>query len=804
MKCPSCQKENKATSKFCIFCGSPLIEPEKEKPAESDQDSVDTTQKELVALREEIKRLKELVTNQSKHFASMNDRLDALEAGEGLVRPMVKPTPVTPRAVTPPPQPVSKEWEPPVTPIPERPRPVSRVPSSAQPPSPPSRAWPERKRGREWEWILGGNWLARIGVLALIIGVAFLLKLAADNDWIGPIGWIALGVVTGLAMLGIGYYWKRKYPTLAQAITGGGIAILYLSVFAAFALFDLINIYLATGLLLVVSITSATLALKHNSMALAIIGIFGAFSAPFILAGFAEGATAVTDASRSAWLLVYVIVVDLGILALSTFRNWRWFNLIALIGSLATFGAWYSRFGDEASLLTSQVSLTLVFLIFVGVTTLYHIVWRRAAQELDYALMVINAGAYFGISYGLLQPDLKDWMGGFTLALSLFYGGLAYVTLKRGAENIRLNLFSLGISLIFLTIAIPIQLGDVAWATIAWAAEGAVLVWLSFSLRMPLLRFFSYAVFAAVAVRLLFFDARLSLPDALPFLNERFLAFFVCIVATYLAGYLIWRNRDSLLDWEKMNWSIFPILIVGASLFVTVSLPIELGNSIWTTIAWAGEGAVLVWLSSMFKMPLFRACSYAVFAAMAVRLLFFDTEVDLVTFQPIINERFMAFLIGIAALYFSSWQEMRAVRKSETIWSYYPAFLVAANFLTLWLLSAEIINYFDSRIIALGVDSAGAERNALQNAKNLSLTGLWAFYAAIVLVIGIAKRSRFVRVAGLVLLAVPIIKVFAYDVIALEQVYRIIAFVGLGMLLLTSGYLYQRYSKTIKGFFINK
>ncbi|MFC1874856.1 DUF2339 domain-containing protein, partial [Chloroflexota bacterium] len=165
---------------------------------------------------------------------------------------------------------------------------------------------------------------------------------------------------------------------------------------------------------------------------------------------------------------------------------------------------------------------------------------------------------------------------------------------------------------------------------------------------------------------------------------------------------------------------------------------------------------------------------------------------------------FLAFLIGIAVLYFASWREMKALRKSETAWSYYPAFLVAANFLTIWLLSAEIINYFDSRLVALAGDGTGAEGSALQNAKNLSLTGLWAFYAVIVLVIGIVKRSRFVRVAGLALLAVPIIKVFVYDVFALEQVYRIIAFVGLGVLLLVSGYLYQRYSKSIKGFFIDK
>ena len=432
--------------------------------------------------------------------------------------------------------------------------------------------------------------------------------------------------------------------------------------------------------------------------------------------------------------------------------------------------------------------------------------WRRVAQSFDYSLMVINAAGYFGISYGLLQPDLREWMGGFTFVLSLFYGGLAYVTLKRGAENIRLSYYALGIALIFLTIAIPIQLGDAALLTIAWAAEGAVLVWLSFTLRMSLFRIFSYVAFAAMAFRLLFFDSRLDLPTtAQPFLNERFLAFLIGITATYFTGYLIWRERKSLLEWEEANWSVFPVFLVGASLLVTVAIFIELGDSVWTTIAWSVEGAVLVWLSFTLRIPVFRSFSYAVFAVMAVRLLFFDTAVELATFRPVLNERFLTFIISITALYFVGWRERKALRESEVTSSYYLAFLVAAHFFSLWLLSAEIINYFDSQLAALTrAEELGPAGSTLQNATNLSLTGLWAFYAVILLAIGIAKRSRFVRVVGLVLLAIPIIKVFAYDVFALEQVYRIIAFVGLGVLLIISGYLYQRYSKSIKGFFIDK
>jgi uncharacterized membrane protein len=63
---------------------------------------------------------------------------------------------------------------------------------------------------------------------------------------------------------------------------------------------------------------------------------------------------------------------------------------------------------------------------------------------------------------------------------------------------------------------------------------------------------------------------------------------------------------------------------------------------------------------------------------------------------------------------------------------------------------------------------------------------------------------RTARIGALCLLAVAVIKVFVYDVFALEQVYRIIAFTGLGVLLIVSGYLYHRYSRVIKGFLVDK
>ena len=92
--------------------------------------------------------------------------------------------------------------------------------------------------------------------------------------------------------------------------------------------------------------------------------------------------------------------------------------------------------------------------------------------------------------------------------------------------------------------------------------------------------------------------------------------------------------------------------------------------------------------------------------------------------------------------------------------------------------------------------------SGLRNAQNLSITALLAFYAAAMLAVGIIGRWRMVRLAALALLLVPIAKVFAYDVFALERVYRIAAFIGLGLMLVLGGYVYQRFRTTIRGYLV--
>jgi uncharacterized membrane protein len=345
-----------------------------------------------------------------------------------------------------------------------------------------------------------------------------------------------------------------------------------------------------------------------------------------------------------------------------------------------------------------------------------------------------------------------------------------------------------------LTIAVPVQLGG-PWVSVAWAVEGVVLIWLSSILRMNPLRWMGLAVFLVFAAWLLFIDTPAALmADIRPILNVYIAAYAVAIGATYLAAYLLYRQREALLPWENHLFSTF--LVLG-SLFLTIAIPAQV-SGVWLPITWAIEGVLLTWLSFRLELYQLRVFALGIFAIMVVRLLVFETvNVGLQSFRPVLNERFLAFIVGIAAAYLAAcfywrWKDRYFDQREIFL---LPVFLAAANILTLWLLSAEVITSVGSELFSVPARIAG-------NVTSLSLSILWALYAAVLMVLGIARRWRWVCVAGLGLLAVPVVKLFGYDIFELEQGYRVAAFMILGAILVAGGFLYQRFRGAIRGFLL--
>jgi uncharacterized membrane protein len=223
---------------------------------------------------------------------------------------------------------------------------------------------------------------------------------------------------------------------------------------------------------------------------------------------------------------------------------------------------------------------------------------------------------------------------------------------------------------------------------------------------------------------------------------------------------------------------------------ITVAIPIRLeGHSI--TIGWLVESAALLWVAGRLKSDLLNAFAIAALALGVARLLFWDN------FAPatlILNSRMAAYAVGIAVLGYAAYQN--ASHENETRRTVAAVALVVLNVVALRGLSLEVADYYSRRmpLTAGNVWSPEAllRRRGVSIARDFTYSALWMAYGAMLMIIGFWRASAFVRWQALVLIALTIVKVFIYDTSELDQVYRILSFVVLGVLLLTISFAYQR------------
>lgn len=132
--------------------------------------------------------------------------------------------------------------------------------------------------------------------------------------WVGPCCFIWVGV------------YARAAPPTPRPCKGGGIGALYLTVFGALKLYQLLPAGPAFGLMICIAAFSAVLAVAQNAQALALLGAAGGFLAP-VLASTGEGS--------HVMLFSYYLLLNAGILAIALFKAWRMLNFV---GFFFTFG----------------------------------------------------------------------------------------------------------------------------------------------------------------------------------------------------------------------------------------------------------------------------------------------------------------------------------------------------------------------------------------------------------------------------------------------------------------------------------
>lgn len=413
----------------------------------------------------------------------------------------------------------------------------------------------------EMEAIIGGQWLAKIGILALILGVSFFLKYAFDNNWIGPAGRVGIGILAGVALLGLGEFFRKRYPNYSQILSGGGIAVLYLSTYAAYGFYHLVPSQVAFLFMTIVTLVAGAISVLTNQVALVAIGIAGGFLTPLLLSSGQNDMLAYFS---------YAVLLDVGILGVSFYRNWRVLNLLGLAGTAILYATWYSRFYTVEQRWTVVLFLAAYFLIFLAATATHNIVNKKKSETYDMMLLGINGFGFFLLLYGLFDGD-KIGMSFTALGLGILYFGLAVLSHEFNPEDKLLALSLPALSVVFLTIAVGLIL-DQSWLTLAWAVEALLLVWLSFTLKEKFYRAFAAVVSVLVLGRLLALEMVLKPEEYTLLLNKRLVVFLISVACLSAAGWLYRQYKATVSDKE---YQFVKAIVVTANVLMLIALSAE-------------------------------------------------------------------------------------------------------------------------------------------------------------------------------------------------------------------------------------
>ncbi len=538
----------------------------------------------------------------------------------------------------------------PASPLP-KPRPVHELPAVSMPSS--AAAMPRQGDDGNFEAVIAGRWLNYVGILALLFAVTFFLKYAFDNNWVGPRGRVGIGLLMGGAL----YPWSQRlldrgYKYFSEGIAGLGAAVLYLSLWAGWHYYAIFSQSTAFALMIVVTAATMIVAVGRNSERIAFLALIGGLITPMLVS---------TGENHEVALFTYLTILGAGVLGIAWLRNWKSLPPAQFAATLIYFWGWYSDFYRDNELATTITFATVFFVLFAALPLVRS--WREGELSgLESAIVLINSLAYLVALRVMLWPQNRWALTAAVLLLAAAHlGAERLLPEKRGGELRVARILYAGLALTFVTLAIPIRL-DGRWITIAWAIEGAVLVWSGMRVRFAAMRWAGLAMFVVVAGRLV----AIRIPGGDFFLNERFATFAIAVACILVACYFAGAAWDDLSEAEK---TAYRVAAVGANLLALVALSLEF---------WDAFG----------RMP------------------------------------------------------------------------------------------------SLGIDRG--------HAQELALSMLWLVYALALLGAGLWKKSEALRWQALVLLGVVIVKVFLFDLSFLEKFYRIVSFFLLGLALLLISFYYQR------------
>ncbi len=616
-----------------------------------------------------------------------------------------------------------------------------------------------------FENIFLGNIFNKIGALAILIAIVILIKIVSPFFVFTPAIKITLGYLAGFAMM-IGALKLNNNESLksySEVLLGTGFGALFISTYCASGIFHIFNLPMTCAIATAFLLLAFFLADKLKTISMLVISLLAAYINPIFL-------SANYDISPN-FMFGYLIFINI-LSLLYTYRN-HGKNIVNLINlPLTTLAA-----------LIYCDKITLVFpIILWAIYLIYDITLKN--KEANYQILnYINLGALSLILINVFHHDFS--LIAYTqLGIGLIYGVIAYLK-KSETEDLK-NYIYLFLSSAFLFVYFMCDKSPTT-KCFAWSIETIILAFYAnkYPEKFKFLGSWAIACFGSAYCSIVPIDGVLAIKNIgkfHPIWNIRLLMFTPIILSSAISYYLLNKSNEKTL----INISEFFKFISISSIYLYMGL--ELNNII--TQRFIGENTYASFINRMTNVILLFAYSINMKklsaannsnAAISVIAGFFGIIATLIllfagfhyrplkAFIPLINIRTVAFLSGIAtAVLYAKWTENK-------IYKYLAIFL---GFI--------LINYEINDIITKYIIQDGQYIVSL----------CWIIYAGIITTLGILKNIDFLKNSGIGLCILAIAKVLLYDMSNVDILYKFIAIITLGIILMVLSYLYnKKYSK---------
>ncbi|HEY9008591.1 MAG TPA: DUF2339 domain-containing protein [Ohtaekwangia sp.] len=672
------------------------------------------------------------------------------------------------------------------------------------PPAPPRPGFFERNP--DLEKFIGENLANKIGIGILVLGIGFFVKYAIDQEWIGVVGRVFIGIACGGILIGIAHRLRKTFAAFSSVLVGGGIAVLYLTIAIAFHEYGIFSQTAAFILMVVITGFTILLSLAYDRIELAILAILGGFASPFMVS---------TGEGNYIVLFTYVLILDAGMLVLAYYKKWNLVNIIAYVFTIILFGSWLAakyEYENIPMLRGAMLFATLFYLVFFLMNVINNIRNQTRFKAIEITLLLSNTFCYYAAGMAILNTSAgHGFQGLFTAALGIFNFVFAYSLYKNERVDRNLVFLLIGLVLTFISLAAPVQL-EGNYITLFWAAETVLLLWLSQKSGIKLMKLASVVIVVLMVVSLLMDWQQLYFTygsDLSVIINKAYITGIFVLASIVATLYFLKFETEEFADLikpYKVILSLSGILLLYTSQFLELQYQLSryiddraaflimigcynlcfiagllmsekkliLPEPLRQFFAGWGAVAILAYLFFYHETIINARDFYLLGEASATGFLFHYVYVALLLFVAVITLKRVQKLVSFNAQTHNAYS-----------W-FYVSFFV-------FLASAEL----DHAVLLLFYKNPDSIYTIISQNHRIGFPILWGVASFLLIAIGLKTRKKHLRIISLTLLLITLLKLFLFDIRGISEGGKIAAFISLGVLLLVVSFMYQRLKKLL-------